>query len=405
MIGGNYYPEQTGIGRYNGEMMDWLSKNGFDCSVITTYPYYPKWKVDAFYKNRSLWYMNEKHGDVKVYRCPLYVPKKVRAIKRILLEFSFSLSALFRIVPFMLSQRFDAVIVVVPPFHLGFLGTMYKRMKKTRLIYHIQDLQIEAARDLNMIRSQKLINLLFKSEKSIFRYSDVISSISSGMIKLLHEKTGRDIVFFPNWSDLSEIFPIDNKEALKKEFNISPEKKVVLYSGAIGEKQGLEVILEIAKDWNDGPDIQFIISGGGPYRAKLEERAKEDGLTDLLFLDLQPKELFNDFLNMADLHLVIQRADVSDLVMPSKLTNILAVGGLALVTANQQSTIYEEVRKYNMGLLVPAEDKEALKTGIEDALTRNHDLQKQNARKYAEEYLNIDKVLTRFVKEAGLQGD
>ncbi|RYE12469.1 MAG: colanic acid biosynthesis glycosyltransferase WcaI, partial [Sphingobacteriaceae bacterium] len=151
LIGGNYYPEQTGIGRYNGEMMDWLSKNGFDCSVITTYPYYPKWKVDEFYKKRSLWYTNEMHGAVKVYRCPLYVPKQVRALKRILLEFSFSVSALFRIVPFMLSKRFDAVMVVVPPFHLGFLGVMYKRMKKTRLIYHIQDLQIEAARDLNMI--------------------------------------------------------------------------------------------------------------------------------------------------------------------------------------------------------------------------------------------------------------
>ncbi len=346
--------------------------------------------------------MQEMHGDVKVYRCPLYVPAKVRAMKRILLEFSFSLSALFRIAPFILSKRFDAIIVVVPPFHLGFLGVIYKRMKKTRLIYHIQDMQIEAARDLNMIRSQKLINLLFKTERQIFKYSDVISSISSGMIKLLEEKTNRDVVFFPNWSDLSEIYPVDNKVVLKKEFGIAPNKKVVLYSGAIGEKQGLEVILEIAKEWNERPDIQFIISGGGPYRTKLEERSTEYGLQNLLFLDLQPKEAFNNFLNMADLHLVIQRADVSDLVMPSKLTNILAVGGLALITANAQSTIYIEVSKHNMGLLVPAEDKAALKAGIEDALTRNHDEQKQNARRYAEEYLNIDRVLSRFVKEAGL---
>jgi colanic acid biosynthesis glycosyl transferase WcaI len=402
LIGGNYYPEQTGIGRYNGEMMTWLSENGFDCTVITTYPYYPRWKVQEHYRNKGLWFSNEQHGKVKVYRCPLYVPKKVSAVKRIMLDFSFSTSALVRIVPMMLSRQFDAVIVVVPPFHLGLLGVIYKKMKKARFIYHIQDLQIEAARDLNMIKSPKLINMLFKTENYILRHADVISSISSGMIRLIEEKAKKKVLFFPNWSDVKAVYPMEDTQGLKEKFGLTPDKKVVLYSGAIGEKQGLEVILEIAKEWLHRNDIVFVICGSGPYKGKLQEDATEHGLTNIKFLGLQPKERFNAFLNMADVHLVIQRADVSDLVMPSKLTNILAVGGLALVTANPQSTIHAEVTRYQMGLVVPAENKAALMDGIEEALLADNYTIRQNARRYAEEFLSIDKVLGRFVREAGL---
>lgn len=54
LLGGNYVPEPTGIGKYNGEMMSWLSREGYECGVITSYPYYPFWKAQAPYeKNHS----------------------------------------------------------------------------------------------------------------------------------------------------------------------------------------------------------------------------------------------------------------------------------------------------------------------------------------------------------------
>jgi colanic acid biosynthesis glycosyl transferase WcaI len=44
-IGGNYFPEPIGIGKYNGEMIDMLAREGHYCTVVTSYPYYPQWKV------------------------------------------------------------------------------------------------------------------------------------------------------------------------------------------------------------------------------------------------------------------------------------------------------------------------------------------------------------------------
>ena len=128
--------------------------------------------------------------------------------------------------------------------------------------------------------------------------------------------------------------------------------------------------------------------------------AQEMQLPNISFLPLQPKEDFNAFLNMANLHLVIQKEKASDLVMPSKLTTILAVGGLALITANEQSSLHKVVRKHNMGLLVAAENQKALNEGILKAFQSNeNNTIKKAARAYAEQYLAIDKIMGTFEKE------
>ena len=95
--------------------------------------------------------------------------------------------------------------------------------------------------------------------------------------------------------------------------------------------------------------------------------------------------------------MVIQKEKASDLVMPSKLTTILAVGGVALVTANPEATLHKVIQKHQMGLLVTAEDQEALEKGITEAYTANNLTQiRTNARTYAETYLNKDTIMQAF---------
>src|ERR1700745_443166 len=45
----NYSPELTGIGKYSGEMAEWLAAHGHDVRVVTAPPYYPAWKVRKDY--------------------------------------------------------------------------------------------------------------------------------------------------------------------------------------------------------------------------------------------------------------------------------------------------------------------------------------------------------------------
>lgn len=402
LIGYNFTPELTGIGKYSGEMMEWLAQQGHDCKVLTAYPYYPYWKVQAPYRNKRFWYTKEvkeyaNGGKLTVVRCPMYVPSAPSGLKRILVDTSFSITASLYLLKMLFAKKCDWVLTVAPSFQFGLLGVWYKWLKNAKLWYHIQDLQIEAAQDLGMITNKGVLNLLFGLERFIFKQADVVSSISDGMLARIAKKTNHPLTFFPNWSETEFFKPIADNTGLKNKFGCKESDFVVLYSGAIGEKQGLEAIITAAKNLAGHKQLHFIICGTGPYKAVLQAKAEALGLQNLTFLPLQPKEDFNAFLNMADLHLVIQKEKASDLVMPSKFTTILAVGGVALVTANPEATLHKVIKAHQMGLLVTAENQEALEKGITAAYTANNLTQiRTNARTYAETYLNKHTIMQAF---------
>lgn len=402
LISYNYFPEPTGIGKYNGEMIGWFASQGYDCTVLTSYPYYPHWKVQEPYYKKRFWYTVERQhdtqssGQIKIIRCPQYVPQKPSGLKRILLDMSFFMSATIPLIGLLFQKKIDFVICIAPSFQLGILGVIYKKLRGARLVYHIQDMQIEAARDLNMIKSKSLINILFKVEKFIFDQAAVVSSISDGMVGKISEKAKKPVLLFPNWTDTTLFYPIEDRASLKLAFGYKPTDKLVVYSGSIGEKQGLEAILHAANELRKFDDIKFIICGSGPYKIELQKMAEHLKLENLNFLPLQPFEKFNQFLNVADLHLIIQKSGASDLVMPSKLTTILSVGGLSLITANKGSGLYILAEKYNIGLLVEAENQPALNAGILAAVRDDFGQINKNARAYAETYLSIDNVMRNF---------
>ncbi|MDH6308295.1 colanic acid biosynthesis glycosyl transferase WcaI [Dysgonomonas sp. PFB1-18] len=397
IYGINYTPELTGIGKYTGEMSSWLATQGYDVSVITAMPYYPEWEVAPQYQNR--WWHKEIIDGVKVYRCPFYVPAKVDSKKRIAHEFSFLWSSSFRWFAALFKKKYDLVITVCPPFHIGFSPYIYSIFKKTSLVSHIQDLQIDAAKDLNMLSNQKALNLMFKMEKFLLRKSDYVSTLTSGMKSRVAKKGISDdkIVMLPNWVDIDFIKPLSKSESLRDKFSISQDDIVILYSGNMGKKQGLEILLEVAGQYKDQPHIRFMMVGSGAEKDALKKMAADKGLTNMTFYPLQPYEQLSALLATADLHLVLQKREASDLVMPSKLTGILAAGGCAIVTAMPGTSLYEDIRNNNMGVLCEPESVAALKNAIDTALASDLTQIRTNARQYAENHLNRDKILSQFI--------
>jgi colanic acid biosynthesis glycosyl transferase WcaI len=404
LLSGNYYPEPTGIGKYNGEMMDWLSGENYECRVITTYPYYPYWDVQVPYKAKSFWYRKEtletkSKNSIIIYRCPHYVPRIPTGINRILSDFSYFLSAFFQIVRILFRKKFDYLIIVAPPFQLGILGLLYKKIKGAKLIYHIQDMQIDAAVELGMIKSKSLIKLFFSIERFILCRADFVSSISEGMIRKIRKKFKRPIILFPNWTDTKTFYPIYNKNLIDPIFNFLTTDKIILYSGSIGEKQGLQAILQAAHELKDLIYIKFIICGSGPYKERLVKKAKEMSLINLKFLPLQPVEIFNQLLNRADVHLILQKTNTNDLFMPSKLSTIFSVGGLAVVTATENTSLHSIILNNNIGILVEPENQKALTDTIKTAICQPYDEIKNNARNFACNNLSLSKVVSTYFSE------
>src|SRR5690606_16979965 len=176
----NYTPELTGIGKYTGEMAEWLAQQGHDVHVLTALPYYPEWSVHESYRGKK-WH-TETLNKVNVHRAPLYVPKDVSSAKRIIHEFSFLLSTMpFWIKWIFTKKKFDVVFCIAPPFHLAFFPWIYKNLRGNVWITHIQDLQVDAAKDLGMIRNRTLLKAMFGLERFFLKKGSRVSTISKGM--------------------------------------------------------------------------------------------------------------------------------------------------------------------------------------------------------------------------------
>lgn len=399
IYGINYYPELTGIGKYTGEMGAWLASKGHTVTVVTALPYYPEWKIRSAYRSKG-WH-SEMEAGVKIYRCPLYVPSVNSSAKRIIHEFSFFLSAIPVLVLNLFQKKNDIILCVSPPFHLGLLAIVYSRLKKARLITHIQDLQIDAASDLGMIKNKTVLKVMFGLERFILRNSHAVSSISDGMIARIEKKgipAGKTL-FFPNWVDTDFIKPLPAGCSLRKRFGYSEEEKIIMYSGNLGEKQGLEILIGLAAYFKSQPEIQFLIVGDGGGQKKLKRLSAEAGLINLKFFPLQAYEDLPALLSTASLHLVLQKRSASDLVMPSKLVSILAAGGVPLVTAVEGSSLYKLIKEADCGIIIEPESLLSLIEGVKLAVQADLTSLSTNARVYAGLHLAKEPLLKNWEME------
>ena len=401
IIGINYSPELTGIGKYTAEFANYLaSVRGFNLTVITGVPYYPQWSVYKGYRNK---FLKEDIKGVNIFRSPLFIPSKPSGGKRLIQDFLFFICSFLLMTRFIIARkRFDIVFIPVPSFALGLIGIYYRAFfKKSKVIYHIQDLQVDAAEKLGMIKSGTLIKLLFRIEKYILETVDMVSTISQGMKDKILSKSDilKKCLIFPNWIDSSNIYPLIGEVVINS--SLFKNKKIIFYSGAVGEKQGLEMIIDTANFFKDNTELIFVISGEGPYKEKLQAYAETKKITNLIFLNLLPIEEFNKMLNASFIHLVIQKESGSDLFLPSKLTNILGVGGCVIVTASPGTSLFEIINCNKCGYLIPPSNLENLCDTIKK-LYQNDTLRnelKENAISYAKKNLYKANVIEKFLEE------
>jgi colanic acid biosynthesis glycosyl transferase WcaI len=333
----NFAPELTGIGKYVGEMTDWLSGEGFEVRVVTAPPYYPAWSVQPGYG--TLWYSRERLAGAEVYRCPLWVPRKPNGLTRMLHLRSFALTSL----PVTLWQaifwRPKVVFVVEPALSCVPGAWVAAKLCGARRWLHVQDFEVDAAFDLGLLRAGWFRRAVLGVERWLMRGFDRVSSISERMLAKLEEKgvAAERIGFFPNWVDTAAIRPLESEGRLRAELGIEHGKRVLLYSGSMGEKQGLEIVINAARAFASVKQVLFVLCGDGGARRRLEAAAA--GLDNVRFIPLQPADRLNELLNLADVHLLPQRADAEDLVMPSKLTAIMASGRPVVATARAGSDL------------------------------------------------------------------
>jgi colanic acid biosynthesis glycosyl transferase WcaI len=396
LYGLNYAPELTGIGKYTGELAEWLAAQGHEVRVVTAPPYYPAWRVGAGF--RAWAYARERRAGVEVWRAPLWVPRAPSGLTRVLHLASFALSSL----PLLLVQlpwRPQVVWVVAPAFTCVPGALVLARLAGARSWLHIQDFEVDAAFQLGLLKGRRLRAWATRLESWLLRRFDRVSSLTGAMLARAGAKgvPPERRVLFPNWVDTDLVRPLEGPNAYRRALGLPDDAVVALYSGNMGAKQGLELLAEAARRLADEPDLRFVFCGDGCGRRELEAQCA--GLPNVTFLDLQPAERLPELLALADLHLLPQREDASDLVMPSKLLGMLASGRPVVAAALPGSEVAAALA--GCGHIVAPGQMQAWLEAIQH-LCRSAELRRalgDQGREKAVSLYSVGAILARFQEE------
>jgi colanic acid biosynthesis glycosyl transferase WcaI len=390
----NFAPEITGIGVYSTGLAEYLATRGYRVVVHTAFPYYPQWKKRR--QDRRTLFRNDWWRGMQLRRSYIFVPRRLGVVARVLHELSFVLSAT---AGYIASPRTDVTVIVSPPLFLALPIAVCARLRGSRTLLHVQDLQPDAAVECGMIRRGWLTSMLYRLESLTYRAADAVGSISAGMLGRIGAKgvPQRKLVLLPNWANDDLVQPLSSQTRFRAAWGLDG-RFVVLYSGNMGVKQGLSSVLDTAHLLRDRPEIRFVLVGDGGEKEALRARAQELGLDNLQFQPLLPAEALAELLATADVAVVPQKKGVSDIVMPSKVANVMCSARPMIVAATADTELNRIVKDARCGLIVPPEDPAAMA----EAILRLHGdpaqraLLGENGRAYVERKLSSMGVLSGF---------
>ncbi len=368
-----YYPPETGSAAAKiAEMAHFLTGRGHTVSVVSQVPSYPAGVVYPGYEGAV--FRREQREGVDIRRTWSYAsPQRERFGPRFLNYSTFMATALAGIVS---GPRPDLVLVYSPPLFLGLTAALARKIYRCPFIFWVNDLWPRAALFLGFMKSGIPYRLACALEKYIYRQAARIFVYSR---RMLAEVVGNGaergkIECHPLWIDTDVFRPDPAGAGQVRQAYRWGDKFVVLYGGNIGLAQGLDVFINSARLLRDVPDIHLVLVGGGVEKDALQTQVRSLGLTNVEFIDFQPKEKVVSFFSAADVlfaHLKAAPHRVG--TVPEKILAYMACGRPVLMAA-QDGAALDIVKEYGCGVTAPPDDPEALSQAIRSLYHRRSEL-------------------------------
>lgn len=397
ILGLNYAPEEIGIGRYTTGMARALADAGHEVEVVAGKPYYPEWRVPSAFA-RPGW-LRDCDGSLRVIRCPHYVPSDPTGAKRVAHHASFAAAAAVPAIMAARRLRPDIVIAVAPSLISAPVAKAAAQVAGAQTWLHVQDFEVEAAFATGLVgASGRIARIARRFERAAMGGFDRYSSISPAMCAKLvaFGIPAERVLEMRNWAEVDSVRVLNAPSPFRAEWGITA-RHVALYSGNVSHKQGVGILLDAARRLAHRDDLAFVVCGSGPQMERFRKDAA--GLANVHLHPLQPIARVGDLLGLATVHLLPQLGGAADLVLPSKLTNMLASGRPVVATAAPSTGLADEVD--GCGVVTPPEDAAAFAAAIQQ-LCDDESLRTrlgQSARRRAEERWSKHAILEGLLHE------
>jgi colanic acid biosynthesis glycosyl transferase WcaI len=145
----------------------------------------------------------------------------------------------------------QGVWVVEPALFCAPAAVLLARLSGAKAWRHVQNLEVDAARGLGLLRGDRIRRWVTGAECWLTRRFAVVSTISRRMHELLLRKgvPAPQAKLAVNWVNMASVaLPSPAGVApCRQELQVPPGAVVAPYSGNMGGKQGLEVLAELSR--------------------------------------------------------------------------------------------------------------------------------------------------------------
>lgn len=396
VVGTNYVPERTGMAPFSTGLCEHFAAQGHDVQVITTFPYYPEWRIWDGYRGKLT--QKENINGVKVRRVWHYVPSRAsNLLQRLVHDVSFAIHVFFAA---LFMSKFDIVCCVCPPPTLALTGYLLSIFRRQPYMILLTDLASDAALATGIMREGFAVRMARNLEGFLYRHALNVVCICQGFVEKLSAR-GVDpdsLVLIPLWGNTDSVYPIEGATKFREANNFKPDDFLAMYTGNIGKKQDLMNVVRAAELSRHLTDLTWVLIGQGEERNLIDEAIRQRGLTNIRLLPLQPASLLAEMYSAANALFIHQKAAVVDSVIPSKLLTYMAAGRPILAAVSDKSETARYVESANCGLILHPESPEALVKSVL-SLRADSALQRRlgaSGRAYVQQHFAKDKVLQKY---------
>lgn len=387
-----YYPPEIGAPQTRlSELARYLSACGHDLTVLTAMPNYPTGKIYAGYGGII---REERLGGIRVIRTCVYPAQSTNIVPRMLNYLSFVMSASF-FGSFALNRP-DFLMVESPPLFLGIAGLWLRWRTCSKLIFNVSDLWPDSAVELGIVAKDGLATrMAYWLEKICYRSAWLITGQSKSIVGNIRQRfPGRPVYHLSNGVD-TEVFSPYHKTAAGRALLGTDEQFIVIYAGLHGHAQGLNQVLEAARNLSSDSRFRFVLIGDGPEKDGLQKSATDMGLANVRFLEPLPHDEIPEILAASNAILVPLVGHITGAV-PSKIYEGMASGRPLVVISGGEPA--DMVREFRVGLSVRPNDIQGLVRALRQ-LSEDVQLSKalgENGRNIALQHFRRRDILERF---------
>ncbi len=375
---------------------EWV-RLGHDVTVLTAFGHHPT----GIKAPRDQWVLTRKEmvDGIKVLRTYVYAAPNKGTLRRMLSYASFMLSAVtigrLRLTPP------DVVVATSPQLLCGVAGFLLARGMGTPFVFEVRDLWPESILAVGAMRQNRIIRGLKHVARMLYTRSDEIVTVGEGYRRRIHALYGiplRKMQVIPNGIDTSLFRPGGRDNGIRTEYGWK-DRFVIMYVGTHGMAHGLHHVVEAARQLRDDPDKLFVFVGEGAEKDNLKRQAAAARLTNVQFIDQQPKSRLPGFYAACDLGLVtLRNTELFQEVLPSKIFEYLGMERPILLTVGGEAR--HLIERAGAGRYVPPEDVPAMVDAIRQFADKRCDrvAMGRNGRQYVLENYDRRQLARQYIK-------